>query len=259
VDKYGHEYDIVVIDEAHHVAKKDSEYQYVLTRCPAPIRLGLTATTSPDLEAQLICEGLIGPILGQVTINQGTEDGRLAKPRIKIHKLEKDYKVNALRKYAEVYNAGIVDNLARNLLIAQIVKSHADKKESVLVMIDKLEQGHNIQEQLSALKIPCEFVRGATKTADRMRIKRQLNDGEIYVVICSSVWVEGVNIPNLKAVVAAAGGKSEIKVLQSVGRGLRKTDDKDEVWIHDFFDPSHKFLIEHFGERLIIYLDNEWL
>ena len=122
-----------------------------------------------------------------------------------------------------------------------------------------LEHGNNIVEQLGCLGITSEFVQGKTKSTDRLRIKAAINSGFLKVVVCSAVWVEGVDIPNLRAVINAAGGKSEKNILQKVGRGLRKTDDKDEVFIHDFFNPSHRFLIEHFAERLIIYMDNNWV
>lgn len=259
-DEQGHEFDIVVVDEVHHVAKKNSQYQYVLSRIPAPIRLGLTATLmDDDSEEVLVCEGLIGPVLGELTINEGSELGILAEPRIKCHRLQKDFDVADLRKYADVYAAGVTHNLALNLMVAQIAKTHSDKNETVLIIVDKIAHGHNIVEQLYALDVECKFVWGATKTQERVNIKEALNLGFLKVVVASIIWVEGVDIPNLNAVINAAGGKSEKNLLQKVGRGLRKTSEKDEVFIHDFFNPSHRFLIEHFGERFCIYCDNGWM
>jgi len=252
--------DGLLVHNCHHVAKKDSQYQYVLTRVPAPIRLGLTATLmDDDSEEVLVCEGLIGPVLGELTINEGSDLGILAEPRIKLHKLNKDFDVADLRKYADVYNAGVTHNLALNLMIAQIAKAHAEKNETVLIIVDKIDHGHNIVEQLDALNVECKYVWGATKSQERVDVKEALNSGELKVVVASIVWVEGVDIPNLNAVINAAGGKSEKNLLQKVGRGLRKTSEKDEVYIHDFFNNSHRFLIEHFGERLVIYMDNSWL
>jgi len=144
-------------------------------------------------------------------------------------------------------------------MVAQIAKIHVEKDETVLIIINHIDHGHAIVEQLAQLGIISEFVRGKTKHKDRVRIKEMLNSGDTQVVVCSSVWVEGIDIPNLRAVVNAAGGKSEKNILQKVGRGLRKTDEKDEVFIHDFFIPSHRFLIEHFAERLVIYMDNNWI
>lgn len=258
-DEYGHLYDAVVVDEVHHLAKSEGEYPYVLTRVLAPIRLGLTATLPREGEPFLVATGLIGPVLKELTINMANELGILAKPRIKILRIAKDYNIAALKTYAKVYEAAIVQRLDRNVLIAVTTKKHTDKGETVLIMINQIEHGRNILEQLVALGIKAEFVWGATDADTQDKMRHALNDGHISCVICSSVWTEGINIPNLNVVINAAGGKAEIRTLQSIGRGLRKTKDKDEVWIYDILDLSHRFLIEHFGERLCLYLDNDWL
>ena len=258
-DTYGHEFDVIVVDEVHHVADIKSEYAYVLSKTPAPIRLGLTATIPREGEAYLTAVGLIGPILEEMTINKGAELGILAKPTIKILRVPKNYDMAQMRVYHEVYDMGVVRNLARNILIAKTAKKHVDADETVLIMINILDHGYLILEQLKAMGVNAEFVHGATDGESRNKLKHALNEGHIKCVICSSVWTEGVNIPNLNAVICASGGKSEIKTLQSIGRGLRKTKDKDAVYIYDFLDTSHKFLIEHFGERMICYSENDWI
>lgn len=77
--------------------------------------------------------------------------------------------------------------------------------------------------------------------------------------VATTSWREGVDIPQLNAVVNSGGGKSEIQTLQGVGRGLRKTDDKNEVVIIDFLDLKHFHLIRQLGERLSTYSDMRWL
>lgn len=258
-DEYGHLYDAVVVDETHHVANMKSEYAYVLSRVPAPIRLGLTATLPREGESYLTSMGLIGPIREELTINEGNDLGILAKPTIKILRLKKNYEVESMRKYSDVYSAAVTQNLALNTMVAVTAKQHADLNETVLIMINHIEHGKNIMEQLKALKVDAFFVHGATEGERRSEVKKALNDGHIKVVVCSSVWTEGVNIPNLNAVINAGGGKSEIRTLQNIGRGLRKTKDKDKVFIYDFFNPSHRFLLDHFGERICTYSENDWL
>lgn len=249
----------ILVHNCHHVADIKSEYAYVLSKTPAPIRLGLTATIPREGEAYLTAVGLIGPILEEMTINKGAELGILAKPTIKILRVPKNYDMAQMRVYHEVYDMGVVRNLARNILIAKTAKKHVDADETVLIMINILDHGYLILEQLKAMGVDAEFVHGATDGESRNKLKHALNEGHIKCVICSSVWTEGVNIPNLNAVICASGGKSEIKTLQSIGRGLRKTKDKDAVYIYDFLDTSHKFLIEHFGERMICYSENDWI
>jgi len=78
-------------------------------------------------------------------------------------------------------------------------------------------------------------------------------------IICTSVWKEGLNFPELNVVINAAGGKSEIMTLQALGRGLRVTEKKKFLIFYDIFDPSSRFTVEHFGERLCLYMDNNWI
>jgi len=81
-DNYLEYFDIVIIDEVHHTGKRDSNYTKVLSKILAPNRFGFTATPPKDSEGMLICEGLIGPIIGELLIEEATEMGILAKPKM---------------------------------------------------------------------------------------------------------------------------------------------------------------------------------
>jgi superfamily II DNA or RNA helicase len=121
-------------------------------------------------------------------------------------------------------------------------------------MVNKIEHGENISK-LGNFR----FIRGATSQDSRDLAKKALISKRLKVLITTCIWREGINIPSLDVVVNAGGGKSEIATLQQIGRGLRKTDEKSTVTIVDFFDPSHNYLISHFGERITLYMENDWL
>jgi superfamily II DNA or RNA helicase len=108
-------------------------------------------------------------------------------------------------------------------------------------------------------ELKLKYIHGGSENETREEVIKNLKSGEIDIVIATTILNEGVNIPSLGAVINAAGGKSEIAVLQKIGRGLRVTDNKKEIHLVDFFDPSHRFLIEHFGERLTLYFDKGWI
>jgi DNA repair protein RadD len=99
-----------------------------------------------------------------------------------------------------------------------------------------------------------QIVTGATDNNLREEIKTTLKNKDILCVIVTSVWREGINIPSLDCVINAVGGKSDIMVLQNVGRGLRTDEGKEEILIVDFLDP-YQFLAQHSIERLRIYND----
>jgi len=99
---------------------------------------------------------------------------------------------------------------------------------------------------------------GSTNKSRRIKVKKQLLDKEIYIVICTRVWKEGINIPTLDHVILASGMKDEKQVIQALGRGLRVTEKKTRVKLTDFLDP-YRFLSEHSIARLHIYRRNKWM
>jgi superfamily II DNA or RNA helicase len=258
-EEWGTNYDMIVLDETHHLSKFDGQYADIFKHIYAPIRLGLTATLPDSTEAKLAMEAFIGPLLEDFTINQAREEGYMAKPIIRIKKISRLENVHSLRKYADVYEWGIIRRLERNKLIIDIVKEHQAKNESVLIVVTQIIHGQLLKNIGDNNGVEIEFVNGATDTETRDLTKQLLNDKKIKCVICTAVWKEGINIPELNVIINAAGGKSELVTLQSIGRGLRKTKNKSELIIYDFFDNSHHYLIDHFGARISLYMDLKWL
>ena len=249
----------VIVDEGHRVSGFSGAYADVLQNLLAPYRFGFTATLPTKLESQFAYEGLIGPLISELTINEAAELNILAKPKIKIVKAGFPSNLRDIRDYHSVYEEGIVQNETRNKQIVGIIQDCLSRNETVLVFVNKIAHGDNIERICFEEGIKISFVQGSSTMDVRERVKNELNHGTTQAVISTTVWKEGINIPNLNNVINAAGGKSEIATLQAIGRGLRKTTSKSHVTIYDFFDPGHPYLIAHFGERLCIYMDLGWL
>ena len=250
-------FDIVIVDEVHHFS---SDYEKTVASIMAPVRLGLTATMPKENpQRMLTIEGLIGPVDSEITVQDGVESALLAKPKIKLLKTNYRSDIRELRKYPDVYNAGIVENKERNQQIAQVTQTYLKLKLTVLIIVTNIEHGKNIQKELNRLKLDAPFIQGSTKSDEREELRNRFDKKLDKVVIASVVWKEGVNIPSLGVIINAAGGKSEIPTLQAVGRGLRRTKDKDEIIVVDFFDPSHPMLISHFGHRITTYMTQNWM
>jgi superfamily II DNA or RNA helicase len=253
-------FDVVMVDEAHHVVRPDGVYAQILSTMLAPIRLGFTATVPTKQESVLTMEGLLGPVIAEQTIEEAAELEILARPKISLLSPQKNQRVRDLRKYADAYEAGIVDNRQRNRLIAETAKNYVDEGKTVLILVTRLEHGDNLQTILEEhLDVPTDFVEGKTDSDMREQIKTAMIEKEQKCVIATAVWREGINIPSLDVVINACGGKSEIMTLQAIGRGLRKTDNKDEVIIVDFIDRSHRYLSDHYAERMSIYHEQGWI
>jgi superfamily II DNA or RNA helicase len=258
VEVYCDQFDVVLVDESHHVNNVDSQYGKVLTRLLAPVKIGFTATIPTAREAALALEGIIGPIIGEISIQEGVELKIMAKPKIKLVPIPHNSLFGDIRKYNELYRAAIVDSRIRNSRIAAVAVDLASSGLSSLIIVKEIQHGDNITDMIRMKGHKCSFVQGNTSGEIRDAVKEQLEQKGIKIVVCTAVWKEGVNIPSLNCVINAAGGKSEISTLQAIGRGLRSVPGKKEIVIYDFLDP-YKYLAQHAIQRIAIYVEAGWL
>lgn len=251
-------FDIVFVDEAHHCNSRKSQFGQVLQYSLAPMKIGFTATIPESQQKRLALEGLIGPVIYELTIEEGVKLKLMAKPEITLIGVKPKPAISDLKKYRDFYREGIVANLSRNRQIAKLIMTRVHEGKSVLIMVKEILHGQNIQEICGSVGVATNFVQGATAARTRDLTKKLLNEKHYKAVISTAVWREGINIPTLDVVINACGGKSEIMTLQAIGRGLRKTKQKSKVEIIDFLDP-YKYLAEHTIRRLLIYKKEGWI
>jgi superfamily II DNA or RNA helicase len=248
-----------MVDEAHRVSSLDSTYAKVLSNIMAPIRIGFTATLPTAETAQLSLEALIGPVIGELSIEEASELGILAVPKVRLLKTPFSHTIKSTRRYADVYQVGVVESQVRHNLIVDKVMDHAKRGDITLIFVNRIEHGEMLQDTFMEKGEQVPFVRGDMKPQERENIKHSLMGRRRKIAIATTAWREGINIPSLDVIFNAGGGKDELGVIQTIGRGLRRTHGKDEVIIYDIFDPSHHYLISHFGERITLYMELEWL
>lgn len=260
-DLYYKEFDMVIVDEVHHVSSFKGQYAEVLGNIFSQMKFGFSATVHSeerDFEKVLARESLMGRVIGTFSLEEAMEKGILAIPKLKFLRVPTLHRLREIRKYQDVYEAGVVNNVLRNDLIAEtIMRDHPDQIS--LIFVDRIEHGNNLIESFQRLGRRVPFVQGSMDTVERDNIKASMIERRRKTVIASTAWREGVDIPTLDVLVMAGAAKSEIPVMQTVGRGLRRTTGKEIVHIIDIFDPSHTYLISHFGERLCLYSELGWL
>jgi superfamily II DNA or RNA helicase len=252
-------FDLTIVDEEHHVNSKDSQYGQLMESNLSPRRYVLTATIPTKRHQLLVNEGYFGPIIAELTVEEGIDLGIIAKPMMNIVPVPYNVKINKKCKgtYKKFYEYGIVKNRVRNKLIADEVIKSIREDEVVLVIIERKEHGKQIQNMLKYKGVKIPFVFGDTKKEERSRVKKRLQNKKLKCAICSKIWKEGVNIPSLNHIVNAVGLKEEKAVLQAAGRGLRTTEDKSTIRITDFLDP-YRYLAEHSVLRMAVYLKKGW-
>jgi len=253
-------FDMIIVDEVHHVNSKNSQYGKILENNLAPRRYGLTATVPTQRKQILINEGFFGPTIAELTLEEGIKTGIVAKPQVNLIPVPYDIKMNkkCQGRFKKYYEHGVVKNRIRNKLITDQIIETINNGQTVLTIIERQEHGKLLQKMLKLKGVGVPFIYGSTAHDKRQLALRSLTSRKTKAVICSRVWKEGINVPSLNHIINAVGLKEEKAVLQAAGRGLRTTDDKTTVKITDFLDP-YKYLAEHSVLRVSVYVKKGWL
>ena len=234
----------VMVDEVH-MAKADA-LKTLLTGVMAhiPIRWGLTGTIPKEEYERMSLLCSIGSIEGKLSASELQDQGVLANCHVNVLQLEdyteyKNYQ-DELRYLLET--EGRLDYISN--LINQIKESG-----NTLVLVDRIAPG---QELVKRIK-DAVFVSGATKAKDRKDEYDEVAtmDGKV-IVATYGVAAVGINIPRIFNLVLIEPGKSFVRVIQSIGRGIRKAEDKDFVQIWDITSTC-KFAKRHLTKRKQFY------
>jgi superfamily II DNA or RNA helicase len=237
------QFQVVVIDEFHHTAA--ATYQEVNEKHLSDIyyRIGLTATNFRNDGADLALEAVLSEVLYEYSVKQAFDDGFLVRP--KFHILPLSFPTQG--KYQDVYREGIVENVQRNQIIAELAKEHS--KDSVIILVQQVEHG----ETLQALIPGSVFIHGQEKDVVRQKAMKDFRKGILKCIIGTSVIGEGVDLPIANVLIMAGGGKARSGVIQNVGRVLRLFPGKTDALIYDFTDQDGSFLEEHSILRRHVY------
>jgi len=261
-EDYAAFFDLVLIDEAHHVNSESSQYGKILQSCLAPIKIGFTATLPQKKKQKLALEGLIGPVLQETTISKGVEMGIFVPPIVKLIPVPYQKSIGLLKDYQAIYREAIVESSARNNLIMREASKYVKQGKSVLIMIRDLDHGRNLIDLMCdrypQMMEKTVFIEGATKSDERERVRKSLEKKKLKCVITTKIFQEGINIKSLNVIIYAGSGKSDIQVFQTIGRGTRPDKGKTEMIVVDFAD-RYNYLAQHAMERINIYLKEGWL
>lgn len=253
----------IFIDEVHIMASKlDKGNQFVeivnlFTNAHA--RWGLTAT--PFMRSQydnMLLQGVTGDILATVKSDWLIQNGYLTPPRVTMIRVPgklpmvaskgRSNKAHAER-WRKIQSKGIINNSWRNKQIAaEVVKG----PYPLLVLVKTIEQAKEIQREFTFdFEVP--LLTGQNTAQERRQAVKDLQNGTINAIIASTIFDEGIDIPALRKIILASGGKSQVKMLQRVGRGVRLAANKHEVEIVDFGDQHNPTLRKHALERMRIW------
>jgi superfamily II DNA or RNA helicase len=257
---YFKQYSAVIGDECHLFKSKSlTSIMTKLTDCP--YRIGTTGTLDGSFTHKLVIEGLFGRVHRLTSTKELMEKNLLSELTIDCLVLQyPDYIRQSLKKltYQEEID-WIVQNQARNEFIANLAKS---TKGNTLVLFQFVEKHGKPLYELIKNKVDGRkvfFVFGGTEADDREHIRQIIEKEEDAILIASyGTFSTGVSIRKLHNIVFSSPSKSRIRVLQSIGRQLRKSEFKTKAKLYDIADDlswkSHEnHTLRHFVERLKIY------
>jgi len=228
-----------------HMAKADA-LKSLLTGVMAqvPIRWGLTGTVpKEDFEAKSLLVSL-GPVISRLSANELQQQGVLAQCRVNIvqivdHQEHTNYQ-SELKYLLE--EPGRLDCMAG---VIQQVNSTGN----TLVLVDRISAG---QELVSRLR-NAVFISGGTKSGERQEHYDEVADSSDKIIVATyGVAAVGINIPRIFNLVMIEPGKSFVRVIQSIGRGIRRAEDKDHVEIWDITSTC-RFSKRHLAKRKTYY------
>ena len=228
----------------------------------AEYRFGTTGTLDGTETNKLVLEGLFGPTKRVTATRDLQEKGTLAKIDIsvlllryhndichmmqgKTYQEEIDYIVTHEKRNKFITNLTL-DQTGNTLVLFQFVEKHG--KILFDMMKDKIAEGRKIF-----------YVSGEVDAKDREQIRGIVESQKDAIIVASmGTFSTGINIRNLNNIVFASPSKSQIRVLQSIGRGLRKSDNGKPTKLFDIADDMHvkshkNFTLRHSGERIKIY------
>jgi len=234
----------VIVDECH--AAKAKVLKKLLTESfnHVPIRWGLTGTIPEEEHQQLILTFCIGDMINQLTAKELQDIGALSMCHINIVQTQDS---GEYKTYPEELKY-LVSEPARMKFIAGSI-TRIIETGNTLILVDRLKAGELLEEFID----DSVFLSGADKTAVRKEEFDKINKADNGVVIATyGIASTGINIPRIFNLVMIEPGKSYIRVIQSIGRGIRTAKDKDFVDVWDFTS-SLKFSKRHLTKRKSYY------
>jgi superfamily II DNA or RNA helicase len=215
----------------------------------ACIRWGLTGTVpKQDFEFQSLRASL-GEVVHRVAAHELQDKGVLAKCHVNIIQTAEWKEFGS---YAEELKFLVTDS-DRMTYISKLVKQISETGNT-LILVDRIESGKFLINEIP----DSVFISGEVKTKDRKEEYDEIKTATNKIIVATyGVAAVGINIPRIFNLVLLEPGKSFVRVIQSIGRGIRKAEDKDHVEIWDL-TASTKYAKRHLTERKRFYKDAKY-
>ena len=239
----------VIVDEVHMAKAEVLKKLLTNNLCNAPIRWGLTGTIpKQDFEYQALRASL-GDVINHISAHDLQQKGVLSNCHVNVVQTAEWKEFSG---YAEELKYLVTDE-NRMTYISDIIRK-IGSAGNTLVLVNRIDSGKFIIDQIPE----AVFISGEVKTKDRKEEYDEIKTSNNKIIVATyGVAAVGINIPRIFNLVLLEPGKSFVRVIQSIGRGIRKADDKDFVQIWDI-TASTKYAKRHLTERKKFYKEAKY-
>lgn len=263
---YFQQFDAVIGDEAHLFKSKEIS-ALMSNMVNAKFRIGTTGTLDGTKTHKLVLEGLFGPVRKVITTKELMDKSVVADFQIKCLLLKhSDSICQAAKNFTYQQEIEyLVLNDARNQFISNLALS---LEGNTLILYQYVEKHGMLLQDIINKKLStdrkCFFIYGKTDVEVREETRRIVESEKNAIIIASyGTFSTGVNIKNLHNIIFASPSKSRVRNLQSIGRGLRKSDTKDSAILFDIADDlswkkKQNYTLKHLEERIKIYMEEKF-
>jgi superfamily II DNA or RNA helicase len=236
----------VIVDEVHMAKAEVLKNLLTQNLSNAPVRWGLTGTVPKEkFESEQIFAS-IGPVVGGIKAHELQAIGVLSNCHVNVVQL---IDVPVFKAYSDELKYLVTDE-DRMRYISKLIKQISETGNT-LVLVNRIDSGKFIVNELE----DAVFVSGEVKTKDRKAEYDEVRTSTNKIIVATyGVAAVGINIPRIFNMVLLESGKSFTRVIQSIGRGIRKAEDKDFVQIWDITSTC-KYAKKHLTERKKFYKD----
>jgi len=239
----------VIVDEVHMAKAEVLKNLLTQNLCNAPIRWGLTGTVPKEAHEFEAIFASLGPVIHSIQAHELQTKGVLSDCHVKVVQL---MDLKEFGSYPEELKYLVTDE-DRMIYLSKLIKKISESGNT-LVLVNRIDSGKFIINEIPE----AVFISGEVKTKDRKEEYDEIKTNDNKIIVATfGVAAVGINIPRIFNMVLLEPGKSFVRVIQSIGRGIRKAEDKDFVQIWDITSTC-KYAKRHLTERKKFYKDAKY-
>lgn len=238
----------LLVDEVH-AQPAASFYRVSMAMKDAYYRIGVSGTPldrSPRDSLRTI--GACGPIVYKIRYSTLEQAGVLSKPKIYMIKCKQEGTTEC--SWHDAYRQLITESTRRNALVVEMA---VRAQKPCLLFVDHIDHGRELKTLLDHHGFHVDFAHGGHGNGLRLDKIKSLVEGRLDILICSVIFQEGIDIPELESIVMAAGKASVVGTLQRMGRGARVAKGKTGFELWDVLDRGQRWITEHATARRNAY------